>query len=115
MEHSNLALNSIIASTLGLAPPWEVDEVSFSADRKRLDIHIVFVPEAPVSCLECHTPFAGSSGNSNDTAIWFHHNFLSYETYLHAHGPKNPCCHTLYANQPPWSRTGSRFIQYRAV
>lgn len=43
--------NQLFTMALGLVPPWIVDEVRFTAEEKRLDLHVNF-PKG--RCFPCH-------------------------------------------------------------
>jgi transposase len=100
-----LALPDIFASTLGLSAPWQIINVSFAPNEKRIDITVAFMPQGSVSCPHC------GSTNSLCKAVeetWFHEDFFSYATYLHTKIPLIHCCDHASVDRP-WSRPGSKF------
>jgi transposase len=73
---------------LGITPPWEVTEVSFSKESSRLDITIGFQRGTIFPCRVC-----GAMVPVYDTTEkeWRHMNFFQYEAYLHAKVPRVKC------------------------
>ena len=99
----------IFGLALGLAKPWKIVGVSFSAENKRLDIKIDFDRGATFPC-----PVCGDLCPVHDTVekTWRHMNFFQYEAYLTARTPrikcpKDGCGVKLVA--VPWARAGSSF------
>lgn len=104
-----MPLPEILSSTLGLSEPWRVTNVSFSVDRKRLDITVSYDHNGGGSCPKCDQP--DSSEATETKTIWFHESFLNYQTYLHSETPRTSCCKSILDISPPWSRDGSRFVR----
>ena len=75
---------ALFGMALGIVPPWEVTEVSFSKESNRLDLTIDFQRGATFLC-----PVCGAPSPAYDTAekTWQHLNFFQYEAYLHARVP----------------------------
>ena len=100
---------ALFGMALGITPPWEVTEVVFSQEAKRLDITIGFQRGATFAC-----PVCGASAPVHDTAEkeWRHLNFFQYEAYLHAKVPRVKCpnqgCGVKQVTVP-WARAGSGF------
>ena len=93
---------------LGLADPWKIEKVEFSADDERLDIYINHQRGGILKCCECQ-----SSGSVHDRhkRTWRHLNFFQYETYIHCKVPRINCpsCRKVKTASIPWSRPGSGF------
>jgi transposase len=100
---------ALFGMALGIVPPWEVTEVSFSKESNRLDITIDFQRGATFLC-----PVCGAPAPAYDTTekTWQHLNFFQYEAYLHARVPRvncpNEACGVKQV-QVPWARAGSGF------
>lgn len=100
---------SLFAVALGVAPPWEVEGVSFSKENKRLDLKIGFLRGATFAC-----PVCGTAAPVHDTSekSWRHLNFFQFETYLTARVPRVKCPNTDHGVKQvsvPWARAGSGF------
>jgi len=92
---------------LGLASPWEVKSLEFSAEKKRLDITLDFAKGSRFSC-----PVCGKVCGVHDTEsrTWRHLNFFQHETYLHARQPRVNCSeHKVKTVEVPWARPGAGF------
>lgn len=100
---------ALFGIALGITPPWEVTEVSFTKETNRLDITIGFQRGATFAC-----PVCGTSSPVHDTTEkeWRHLNFFQYEAYLHARVPRVKCpnqdCGVKLVTVP-WARAGSGF------
>lgn len=103
-----MAHPAIFAATLGLAHPWQITAVSFADEVKRMDIAIDFSRDGVFNCQTCGKEAIVCA---IENEVWYHNNFLRYETYLHARIPRFecPCCGFLPIERP-WSRKGSKFI-----
>lgn len=100
---------ALFGMALGIVPPWEVTEVSFSQESNRLDITIDFQRGAIFVC-----PVCGAPAPAYDTTdkTWQHLNFFQYEAYLHARVPRVNCPNEgcgVKQIQVPWARAGSGF------
>jgi transposase len=100
---------ALFGMALGIVPPWEVTEVSFSKESNRLDITIDFQRGATFLC-----PVCGATAPAYDTTekTWQHLNFFQYEAYLHARVPRVNCPNEgcgVKQVQVPWARAGSGF------
>lgn len=105
MDTSSSALFSL---ALGLAPPWTVDKVEFSAEGQQLDLWLDFAPGSTFACPECQH----ASCKVHDTAErqWRHLDFFQHRTVLHARQPRVDCPeHGVKTVTPPWARPGSGF------
>ena len=100
---------ALFGMALGIVPPWEVTEVSFSKESNCLDITIDFQRGATFLC-----PVCGAPAPAYDTTekTWQHLNFFQYEAYLHARVPRVNCPNEgcgVKQVQVPWARAGSGF------
>jgi transposase len=93
---------------LGLVEPWEVVDVRFDAERRRLDLRIDFPKGARFACPECGRE--GCKVHDTETQTWRHLNFFEHETYLHARVPRVDCPeHGVKRVKVPWARERSDF------
>jgi transposase len=100
---------ALFGMALGIVPPWEVTEVSFSQESKRLDLTIDFQRGATFLCPVCGAPAAAYDTTEK---TWQHLNFFQYEAYLHARVPRVNCPNEgcgVKQVQVPWARAGSGF------
>lgn len=97
----------IFSATLGLSESWQVTDVQFTAEEKRLDITLAYTAEGAVYCPLCGMP--NSISHSADET-WYHSDFFCHATYLHTRVPFFQCC-SLQSVERPWSRAGSKFSQ----
>jgi len=100
---------SLFGIALGITPPWEVEEIEFSKENKRLDIKIGFQRGASFPC-----PVCGSPAPAYDTTekTWRHLNFFQYEAHLIARVPRVKCPNAdcgIKQVSVPWARAGSGF------
>jgi len=93
---------------LGLEEPWEVVDVQFDADRRRLDLRIDFPKGARFRCPEC--ALEGCKVHDTEMHTWRHLNFFQHEAYLAARVPRVICAeHGVRQVQVPWARERSDF------
>ena len=69
-----------VSAALGLEEPWEVVDVQFDAERRRLDLRIDFRKGARFPCPECGA--AGCKVHDTESHTWRHLNFFQHEAYL---------------------------------
>jgi len=100
-------LPGIFSATLGLTKPWEVTDIIFSNDCKRLDITIGY--ESDIQC-ECPHTKQPCTSMGTEISTWFRNDFFNYETYLSARIPGTSCGNPTTRVNPPWSQKGSRFV-----
>jgi len=99
--------NQLFTLALGLVPPWMVDEVQFTAEEKRLDLHVNFPRVSRFPC-----PVCGQDCPVYDTQekVWRHLDFFQHAAYLHARVPRVQCPeHGVHLVPVPWAREGSGF------
>ena len=92
---------------LGLVPPWAVDDVRFTVEEKRLDLHVNFPRGSQFPC-----PVCGQDCPVYDTQekVWRHLDFFQHAAYLHARVPRVQCPeHGVHLVPVPWAREGSGF------
>ena len=98
----------LFSAALGLEEPWEVVEVRFDAERRRLDLRIDFRKGARFPCPECGA--AGCKVHDTELHTWRHLNFFEHEAYLTARVPRVDCPeHGVKQVQVPWARGRSDF------
>jgi transposase len=98
----------LFSAALGLDEPWEVVDVQFDAERRRLDLRIDFRKGARFPCAECGT--AGCKVHDTESHTWRHLNFFQHEAYLTARVPRVICPeHGVKQVQVPWARERSDF------
>jgi hypothetical protein len=95
----------IFSSTLGLSPPWQITDVSFALQGKRMDITVSF---GTLDAIQC--PLCGAIRQMSHAVdeVWFHGDFFCHATYLHTQVPYIQCCELIPVERP-WSRGGSKF------
>ena len=95
----------LFSAALGLEEPWEVVDVRFDAERRRLDLRIDFRKGARFPCPECGA--AGCKVHDTELRTWRHLNFFEHEAYLIARVPRVDCPdHGVKQVQVPWARVG---------
>ena len=100
---------ALFGMALGIVPPWEVTEVTFSKESNRLDITLDFQRGATFPCPVCGAPAPAYDTTEKE---WRHLNFFQYEAYLHAFVPRVNCSNDgcgVKQIQVPWARAGSGF------
>jgi transposase len=98
----------LFSAALGLEEPWEVVDVQFDAERRRLDLRIDFQKGARFPCPECGA--AGCKVHDSEAHTWRHLNFFQHEAYLTARVPRVICPeHGMRQVQVPWARERSDF------
>jgi transposase len=105
----------LFQQALGLEEPWEVVEVQFDAERRRLDLRVDFRKGARFACPECGAP--GCKVHDTEPHTWRHLNFFQHEAYLTARVPRVSCSeHGTRQVQVPWARERSDFtLLFEAV
>jgi len=101
-------MRELFRVALGLAEPWRISKVEFSADQQPLDLRVDFPSGSRFACPECGRSECGAYDTSERT--WRHLNFFQYKTLLHARQPRVQCPeHGVKTVEVPWSRPGSGF------
>jgi transposase len=99
--------NTLFTMALGLQAPWEVKNLQFDEEAKRLDIAVDFTRGADFPC-----PVCGQAAKVHDTEdkTWRHLDFFQHSVYLTARVPRCKCdAHGVKQVQVPWARRGSGF------
>jgi len=99
--------NTLFTMALGLQAPWEVKNLQFDEEAKRLDIALDFTRGADFPCPAC-----GQLSKVHDTEekTWRHLDFFQHAAYLTARVPRCKCdAHGVKQVQVPWARPGSGF------
>jgi transposase len=98
----------LFSAALGLVEPWEVVEVKFDRERRRLDLRIDFPKGARFPCPECGA--AGCKVHDTEEKTWRHLNFFEHEAYLTARVPRVVCAEDGTRQVlVPWARERSDF------
>jgi len=101
-------MRELFRMALGLAEPWRISKVEFSADQQQLDLWVDFPSGSRFACPECGRSECGAYDTSERT--WRHLNFFQHKTLLHARQPRVQCPeHGVKTVEVPWSRPGSGF------
>jgi len=98
---------TVFGLALGLpGTPWEVKEVQFDLEKRRLDIHLDFPPGSRFM-----HPRTGKPAPVYDTLerTWRHLNFFQYECYVHAFVPRMDDESGVNLAEVPWARPQSGF------
>jgi transposase len=93
---------------LGLEEPWEVVEVRFDADQRRLDLRLDFSKGSMFACAECGR--AGLKAHDTEQKTWRHLDFFQHQAYLTARVPRVECPeHGVRQVALSWARPRSGF------
>ena len=98
----------LFQKALGLDRPWEVVEVSFDAEQRRLDLRIDFPKGSVFCCPECGR--SGLKVRDTERKTWRHLDFFEHQAYLTARVPRVDCPeHGVRQVKVPWARERSGF------
>ncbi|MCH8851581.1 MAG: ISL3 family transposase [Planctomycetes bacterium] len=101
-------MRELFRVALGLAEPWRISKVEFSAEQQQLDLWVDFPSGSRFACPECGHSECGAYDTSERT--WRHLNFFQYKTLLHARQPRVECPdHGVKTVEVPWAKPGSGF------
>jgi transposase len=64
----------LFSRALGLQEPWQVGDVRFDAEQRRLDLRIDFPKDSRFACPECGRE--GCPGHDTELKTWRQLNFL---------------------------------------
>ena len=81
-------VNALFTQALGMVNPWEVVELKFDVERKRLDIRVDFVPGSAFPCPTCGALCKVYDASSQE---WRHLNFFEHLTFIQARQPRTNC------------------------
>jgi transposase len=105
---------SLFEAALGIRDPWEIEEVRFDYDCRRLDIILDFQRGAAFTCCECGKPLT-----AYDTRIrkWRHLDFFQFKTYIYAPLPRTECPDCgVKTVEVPWAHPESGFtVLFEAI
>ena len=100
---------ALFTAALGLSAPWEVADVRFDADARRIDFEVRFAPGSRFSCPAC----GAGDQPVHDTRqrSWQHLHFFEHKAFIHAAVPRVRCgaCAKTTQVAVPWARAGSGF------
>jgi len=98
---------TIFSATLGLSHPWQITDISFCREERRVDINVDFIHGSTFPCPLCGE--AGKTGAVEDET-WHHKDFFRFAAYLYARVPRVECttCGVLPVARP-WMNSGSKF------
>lgn len=101
--------STLFTLALGLTPPWEVWNIRFSPEKRRLDISIGFPLGSLFTCPVCGSKAAKAYDTTEKS--WRHLNFFQHEAWLTARVPRVECDQGCGVKkiEVPWSRPGSGF------
>lgn len=100
-------VNALFTVALGLAEPWRVVDLEFSAEGRRLDIGLDFPRGSTFPCPACGAP---CKVHDSKVQEWRHLNFFQHEAYLNARQPRTDCPKDGVKVVPvPWARPGAGF------
>jgi transposase len=93
---------------LGLAEPWVVSKIEFSAEQQQLELWLDFPAGSKFPCPQCGR--AGCAVHDTAERSWRHLNFFQHRTMLHARQPRIDCPeHGVKTVEVPWARPGAGF------
>jgi transposase len=99
--------NTLFTMALGLQAPWEVKNLQFNEEAKRLEIAIDFTRGADFPCPVCGQP---AKVHDTEEKTWRHLDFFQHSAYLTARVPRCKCdVDGVKQVQVPWARPGSGF------
>src|SRR5512136_111067 len=100
-------VDTLFTKALGLVSPWEVVELHFDVEAKRLDIRVDFAPGSTFACPVCGVP---CKVHDSSPQSWRHLNFFEHLTFIEARQPRTSCAeHGVRTAAVPWARAGSGF------
>jgi len=104
---------SLFTAALGLQHPWEVIDVQFSEQERRIDFEVAFEAGSKFTCAAC----GAEAQPVHDTLQreWRHLNFFQFDAYIHARIPSVRCgsaeCGKTRQIAVPWAYPQSGFTQ----
>jgi transposase len=104
-------IQQLFELALNIQNPWYIKDIQFSAENKRLDIHVDF-RKGSVFHYESADENIKGDFKVYDTVDkqWRHLNFFEHECYLHARAPRLDITDTIKRQMnPPWSGLGNGF------
>jgi transposase len=100
--------SELFQRALGLQEPWQVVDVQFDAEQRRLDLRIDFPRGSRFTCPECGRE--GCEVHDTEEKTWRHLDFFQHQAYLTARVPRVSCPeHKVKQVEVPWARERSGF------
>ncbi|MCG5539562.1 helix-turn-helix domain-containing protein, partial [Halorhodospira sp. 9622] len=101
----------MFTAPLGLSAPWEVSDIRFDAEAKRIDFDVTFASGSRFACPACGAE--GQPVHDTRQRTWQHLHFFEHQAYIHAAVPRVCCqdCGKTTQVEVPWARPGSGFSQ----
>ncbi|MCG5549620.1 helix-turn-helix domain-containing protein, partial [Halorhodospira halochloris] len=102
---------ALFTAALGLSAPWEVSDIRFDAQAKRIDFDITFTSGSRFACQACGAE--AQAVHDTRQRSWQHLHFFEHQAYIHAAVPRVRCqdCGKTTQVEVPWARPGSGFSQ----
>jgi transposase len=98
----------LFSRALGLQEPWQVVDVQFDAEQRRLDLRIDFPKGSRFACPRCGRE--GCEVHDTEVKTWRHLDFFQHQAYLTARVPRVICAeHNVRQVEVPWARERSGF------
>lgn len=102
---------TLFTAAQGLQAPWEVVDVRFTEEDRRIDFDIAFEAGARFACPVCDAE--AQAMHDTRKREWRHLNFFQFDAYIHARIPRIACseCNKTTQIEVPWARPQSGFPQ----
>ena len=98
----------LFSAALGLEEPWQVVDVQFDAEQRRLDLRIDFAKGVAVRVSGVRA--GGCKVHDTEEKTWRHLDFFQHQAYLTARVPRVICPeHEVKQVEVPWARERSGF------
>lgn len=103
--------HALFTAALGLSAPWEVSDIRFDAETKRIDFDVTFASGSRFACPACGAE--GQPVHDTRERTWQHLHFFEHQAFIHAAVPRVRCqdCGKTTQVDVPWARPGSGFSQ----
>jgi len=98
----------LFQKALNINDPWQLTNIEFNLDGKRIDLYLDFAHGTKFECPVCNRP--GCSAYDTTERVWRHLNFFQYKAYLHCRVPRIECTECgIHRIEIPWARKRSGF------
>jgi transposase len=98
----------LFRKALNIDDPWQLTNIDFDPDGKRIDLYLDFAHGCKFECPVCNKP--GCSAYDTKERVWRHLNFFQYKAYLHCRVPRIECTECgIHRIEIPWARKRSGF------
>jgi len=103
--------HALFTAALGLSAPWEVIDLRFDAEAKRIDFDATSASGSRFACPACGAE--GQPVHDTRQRTWQHLHFFEHQAYIHAAVPRVRCqaCGKTKQVEVPWARPESGFSQ----